>query len=136
MNNIDKFKEYVKGHPLLKDEVIKHNMTWQEIYENYTLSDSDPYKEYIKKESITIDDVQKETKTESKEPKTESTEDMVKNIVSYVKKINPDNITKYVTSIQKVLELLASFGAGATASSLAKKNTADPLFDRRYDDWY
>lgn len=136
MSNLDKFKSYVSTHPGLKNEVLNHKMTWQEIYETWTLSDGDPFKEYQKikvdaKESDTIT----ETKSTTKESDT-STEDMVKNILGYVKKINPDNVTKYVTSIQKVLELLASFGAGATASGAVKKNTTDPLFDRRYDDWY
>ena len=78
---------------------------------------------------------EKEEKKEEK-AKTDSPEDMIKNVLGYVKKIDPDNITKYVTSIQKVLELLASFGAGATAASASKKNTTDPLFDRKFDDWY
>lgn len=137
MSNLDKFKEYIKSHPGLKKDVLNHKMTWQEIYENWTLSVDDPYSDY---KSVINDEIKKEGLEEIKENKNdkkeESTEDMVKNILGYMKKINPDNVTKYVTSIQKVLELLASFGAGATASAASKKNTTDPLFDRRYDDWY
>lgn len=124
--SLDKFKEYVKEHPRLKDDVLSKKYSWQEIYETWSLSDDDPFSDYKVK---TIEEKKVETKTKD-------TEDMLKNVMGYVKKINPDNITKYVTSIQKVLELLASFGAGATAASATKKNTRDPLFDRRYDDWY
>ena len=117
--------------------MLTHKRTWQEIYEAYTLSSDDPFPDYKKKE-IRLD-LEKEIKQEEKKEekaKTDSPEDMIKNVLDYVKKIDPDNITKYVTSIQKVLELLASFGAGATAASASKKNTTDPLFDRKFDDWY
>lgn len=138
---LDEFKSYVKEHPSLKDEVMKKKMTWQEIYENYSLSSEDPYPGYKKNVSNVLKDkiISEEPKTEEKkEEKKESAsaEDMIKNVLGYVKKIDPDSITKYVTSIQKVLELLASFGAGATASAASKKNTTDPLFDRKFDDWY
>lgn len=56
--------------------------------------------------------------------------------MGYIKKIDPDQVTKTVTSIQKVLELISGFGAGASSSALAKKSTGDPLFDRRFDEWY
>lgn len=144
MVGLDNFKSYIKEHPGLKDEVLNHKMSWQEIYETYSLSIDDPFPNYKKKERIILeeekeikdDNIKSNTKEENKTKKKESTEDMIKNVLSYVKKIDPDNVTKYVTSIQKVLELLASFGAGATASAATKKNTTDPLFDRKFDDWY
>ncbi len=138
---LDEFKSYIKEHPSLKDEVMKKKMNWQEIYENYSLSQEDPYPTYKKnkvevlKEKALGDEPIVEDKKETKK-ESPSAEEMIKNVMGYVKKIDPDSITKYVTSIQKVLELLASFGAGATASAAAKKNTTDPLFDRKFDDWY
>lgn len=133
--DLEKFKVYIKEHPSLKDEVLNHKRTWQEIYEAYSLSLDDPFPEY-KKKDIKIEAENGEKNAEPQTKKSESAEDMIKNVLGYVKKIDPDNITKYVTSIQKVLELLASFGAGATAASASKKNTTDPLFDRKFDDWY
>ena len=67
---------------------------------------------------------------------TSQTEDLIKTIMGYVKKIDPDQVTKTVTSIQKVLELFGGIGGAAAGSALAKKSTGDPLFDRRFDDWY
>ena len=57
-------KEYIKEHPLLKDEVLTHKRTWQEIYEAYTLSSDDPFPDYKKKE-IRLD-LEKEIKTRGK----------------------------------------------------------------------
>ena len=58
-------------------------------------------------------------------------------ITDYVKKINPDNVTKTITNIQKIMALVAGVGAANTVNA-AKSNklTGDPLFDRRFDEWY
>ena len=109
--NMDRFKEYIKKNPNLKNEVIAKKKTWQELYEEFILIGDEP-------KAIESDTTQ-----------------MLKNVIGYVKKIDPDQITKTVTSIQKVIELLASFGAGASVAS-ASKSTLDPLFDRKFDEWY
>ena len=131
---LDEFKQFVKRHPLLKQEVLAKRKTWQQLYEEYVILGEDEFSAFTEekaKEEVTEDS--KETKPAKKDS---STEDLIKNIVGYVKKIDPDQITKTVTSIQKVLELFSSFGAGAATSALAKKSTGDPLFDKRFDEWY
>ena len=85
-------------------------------------------------DSTVVSQVKEEVKKTTSE-KTIQTEDMIKNVLGYIKKIDPDQVTKTVTSIQKVLELLGSFGAGTTVSA-ASKSTLDPLFDRKFDEWY
>lgn len=127
---LDEFKQFIKKHPLLKQEVLSKRKTWQELYEEYVLLGEEEFESY-KKEEETVEE-KKETSTK----KDSSTEDLIKNIVGYVKKIDPDQVTKTVTSIQKVLELFSSFGAGASSTALAKKSTGDPLFDKRFDEWY
>lgn len=124
-SKLDEFKAFVKKHPLIKQDVMNKKKTWQELYEDFVLLGEDGI--------ITTDTPKEEKKIEKKEG---STEDLVKTIVSYVKKIDPDQVTKTVTSIQKVLELFGSFGASSTAGALAKKSTGDPLFDKRFDEWY
>lgn len=128
---LDEFKQFVKKHPLLKQEVLAKRKTWQQLYEEYVILGEDEFSSYKDEESK---EKIEESKTTKK--KDSSTEDLIKNIVGYVKKIDPDQITKTVTSIQKVLELFSSFGAGAATSALAKKSTGDPLFDKRFDEWY
>ena len=123
-SKLDEFKAFIKKHPLLKQDVISKKKTWQELYEDLVLLGED---------GMVTNTPSTEKKIEKKEG---STEDLVKTIVSYVKKIDPDQVTKTVTSIQKVLELFGSFGASSTAGALAKKSTGDPLFDKRFDEWY
>ncbi len=127
--SLDEFKQFIKKHPLLKQEVLSKRKTWQELYEEYVLLGEEEFESYKKEE-------QKTEKKEETPKKDSSTEDLIKNIVGYIKKIDPDQVTKTVTSIQKVLELFGSLGAGASSAALAKKSTGDPLFDKRFDEWY
>lgn len=131
---LDEFKQFVKRHPLLKQEVLAKRKTWQQLYEEYVILGEDEFSSYTKEDNT--EEVKDDVKTVKTTKNDSATEDLIKNIVGYVKKIDPDQITKTVTSIQKVIELFSSFGAGAATSALAKKSTGDPLFDKRFDEWY
>ena len=125
---LDEFKEFVKKHPLMKLQVMNKEKTWQELYEDFCI---------LGEEAFEPPDVEEKDEVKKEEAKpTTQTEDLIKTIVGYVKKIDPDQVTKTVTSIQKVLELFGGIGGAAAGSALAKKSTGDPLFDRRFDDWY
>ena len=126
---LDEFKEFVKRHPLLKGMVQNKEKTWQELFEDYCILGEDAFPEEEKKEEK-VESTKKETKSSG------ATEDLIKTVVGYVKKIDPDQVTKTVTSIQKVLELFGGIGGAAAGSALAKKSTGDPLFDKRFDEWY
>ena len=67
MDNLKEFKAFLKTIPSIKEDVLNHRYTWQEIYEIYTMYGEDdhffkPYKEHpienmnvleiIKKEKI------------------------------------------------------------------------------------
>ena len=125
---LDEFKEFVKKHPLMKLQVLNKEKTWQQLYEDFCILGEEAFGENENIEEV------KEKVTETK--KSSQTEDMIKSIMGYVKKIDPDQVTKTVTSIQKVLELFGGLGGAAAGSALAKKSTGDPLFDKRFDDWY
>ena len=125
---LDEFKEFVKRHPLIKLQVLNKEKTWQQLYEDYCILGESAFEK-----TDTVEEIN-EVKTETKKPS--ATEDVIKSLMGYVKKIDPDQVTKTVTSIQKVLELFGGIGGAAAGSALAKKSTGDPLFDKRFDDWY
>lgn len=125
---LDEFKEFVKRHPLLKGQVASRQKTWQELYEDYCILGESAFEEPEEKET---EKKEKATKTTGS-----TTEDLIKTVVGYVKKIDPDQVTKTVTSIQKVLELFGGLGGASAGAALAKKSTGDPLFDKRFDEWY
>lgn len=145
--NLENFKDFVKKHPGLNDIVVSKQRTWQNIYEEWTFYKDDRWDTYIDQKAKIIDDNQSKTfedyedKTTSEKPTTSSPggmEDMLKNALGYVKKINPDNITKTVNGVQKLLALISGLGLGTTGALAANKSkmTGDPLFDKRFDEWY
>ena len=54
-------------------------------------------------------------------------------VIDYVKGINPDNVSKTLNNISKIVSLIQGFGAGNVDKKIS---TGDPLFDKRFDDWY
>ena len=130
---INEFKEFVKANPIIKNIMDSQNKTWQQLFEEWTmfgpmdfLNNYDKNKDNITKEANTIQS--------SKEPS--QLGDMVKTCIDYVKKINPDNVTKTISNIQKLMALVAGAGVSNTVGAVANRKTGDPLFDRRFDEWY
>lgn len=140
---LDEFKEFVKLHPGLRELIVRDRRTWQSIYEEWTLyRDSDVWDQYADPtqpmpRNKTGDNVSPKVKELKPEGSTSNMEDMIKNAFGYVKKINPDSITKTVSGIQKILALVTGLGIGGAAGKAASnKMTGDPLFDRKLDEWY
>ena len=128
---IEEFKKYIKENPNLKIKVDKRETTWQELFEEWTI---------VGKVDTGGESVKETVKTTSNIPVTKEMAqlgDMIKTCVNYVKKINPDSISKTVTNIQKLMALVAGIGAANTVKAAkGNKMTGDPLFDKKFDDWY
>ena len=134
---IEAFKEFVKQHPTIKNIIGKNKKTWQELYEEWSLLGPEKtWNNYVEGESE-----MRESST-TKNPLLANKEmaqlgDMIKTCVNYVKKINPDSISKTVTNVQKMMALVAGIGAANTVKAAkGNKMTGDPLFDKKFDDWY
>lgn len=112
---VSEFKEFVKKHELLRDEVRDKRASWQSLYEDYTiLGENDPsWEKYVKAERISKDGIM--------------------GVIDYVKNINPDNVSKTLNNISKIVSLIQGFGSGSVDKKIS---TGDPLFDKRFDDWY
>ncbi len=122
--SIEEFKAFVKNYPKLKHEVREGKRTWQSIYEEWTLlGDDGSWESYKESENSKI------TSTEGQE--------FIKSALQYVKKINPDDITKTIGTVQKVLGIVQSFGGtkgNQNRINYAPRRRVDPLF-RRFDDY-
>ena len=119
-SRMSEFREFVSLHPLLRDEVKKGSRTWQNIYEEWVLyGDGDnlwqKYREKAKEEtkSQTIGDM--------------LNMDKVKNVIGYVKKINPDQINRTLNNVQKVIQIVQTVGG-------AKGVTVNP--SSVFSDWW
>ncbi len=141
--NLDEFKRFVKMHPGLNNVILSKKRSWQEVYEEWTFYKDDSrwdiYKDLNAKETISLpsDTLNVEQEKVKEEIKSSgNVEDMMKSALAYVKKINPDTITKTVTNAQKLLALVSGLGIGTGAAVAKNSNTGDPLFDKRFDEWY
>ena len=135
---IDEFKEFVKANPSLKKVMDKRGKRWQDLFEHWSiLGEEKTLEEYSEVGDVSMN---KTSTTKSNIPITKEMAqlgDMIKTCVTYVKKINPDSIAKTVTNAQKLMALVAGIGAANTAKAAkGNKMTGDPLFDKKFDDWY
>lgn len=119
-SRIDEFREFVKKYPLIKEDVKNNKRTWQSFYEDWVLLGEDDG----------IWDIYKSSKNSSdlgnKKLDDLLTTSNIKNIVEYVKKINPDSISKTLNTIQKVLQITQSFGSKPSPG----------LYNANYNSWW
>ena len=112
-SRMPEFKEFVSRHPLVREEVVKGNKTWQNIYEDWVILGENndiwaPYKVSTEK-TDKIDLLSSEN---------------LKNIMGYIKKINPDSISKTLNTVQKILQITQGLG-GKQAG----------LYNANYNSW-
>ena len=135
---IEEFKEFVKKRPEIKKVIDSKQKTWQNLFEEWTLLGSEATWDNYKGEgdgSTKTSSTSKTTIPVSKEMA--QLGDMLKACVGYVKKINPDSVAKTVNNVQKLMALVAGIGAANTVKAAkGNKLTGDPLFDKKFDDWY
>lgn len=125
-SRIDAFREFVIRHPRIKDEVASGTTTWQKMYEDWViLGENDTkWQSYINGTAST-----NETTTDTK-PKANTIEELlsstsIKNVLNYVKKIDPDSISKTLNTVQKVLQITQSFSGRPTG-----------IYNNNYNSWW
>lgn len=122
---MDEFRLFVSKHPLLRDEVRNNKMTWQNVFEEWTLygEDDESWKKYEKVETpVNTENIP----TSSKENTVNL--DSIKSIMNYVQKINPDSVNKTLNTVQKVIQIAQTFSGSKTPSI--------PQSSSLYSDWW
>jgi hypothetical protein len=116
VSRMPQFKEFVSRHPSIRDEVVKGKKTWQNIYEDWVIlgEESDIWKPYR---------VQDEKNNSDKIDLLSS--ENFKNIMGYIKKINPDSISKTLNTVQKILQI---------TGGLTNKPTG--IYNANYNSWW
>ena len=119
-SRIDEFRNFVKKYPKIKDVVKSGNKSWQTLYEDWVMLGEDDSVWDIYKSTTSTSDFG------SKKIDELLTTSNIKNVIDYVKKINPDNISKTLNTVQKVLQITQSFG-----------NKPSPgLYNANYNSWW
>jgi len=125
--SVQKFKEFVKNHPELIQEVRKGNTTWQELYEDwYLLGEDDPKwsgsKNSEKKDSV-----------EEQEKKT----DWLGTIMGAVKNMDPEQLQGQISNISQALGaiqgVLSQFQGSKGGQQSAKSSGPGHPFSFRKD---
>lgn len=91
--SVEKFKEFVREHPGLRNEVKENKYTWQELFEEWYILGSDNER---------WNDVQTESKPTKKEPEG-SGGDLVGTLMNTVKNMDINQIQQYISSANQAL---------------------------------
>lgn len=115
-SRMDEFRDFVSRYPLVREDVASGKRTWQNIYEDWVImgEQNDIWDKYRKKN---------ETKSEGIDL---LSSENIKNIMGYIKKINPDSISKTLSTIQKLLQITQGIGG--------RPNNG--LFNANYNSWW
>lgn len=118
MSRMNEFREFISRHPKIKDDVNNKVYTWQAIYENWViLGENDPMWNKYKE----TDDTNKKANTLEEL----LSQNNIKSIINYVKKIDPDSISKTLNTVQKVLQITQSIGGRPTG-----------IYNNNYNSWW
>ena len=100
-SKMNEFREFVNLHPLLRDEVKNGKRTWQNIYEEWVLyGDGSEWSKYE------ASDNQSNKDNKSDMSKNRFNVDSMKNVLGYVKNINPEKVNKTLNNVQKVIQIV------------------------------
>ena len=100
-SKMNEFREFVNLHPLLRDEVKNGKRTWQNIYEEWVLyGDGSEWSKYE------TSDNQSNKDNKSDMSKNRFNVDSMKNVLGYVKNINPEKVNKTLNNVQKVIQIV------------------------------
>lgn len=127
-SRIDEFRAFVLQHPKIKDEVASGNTTWQKMYEDWVIlgENDSKWNNYLSNDS----NQQVNNQNETNKPKANTIEELlsgtsIKNVINYVKKIDPDSISKTLNTVQKVLQITQSFS-----------NRPTGIYNNNYNSWW
>ncbi len=131
---LDQFKQFVRKHPGLRDDVRAKKSTWQTIYEEWYLygEDDSQWKKY--ETALKSDTDTKEVSTASsssdtggntetkQEGSSPSGSEMMTQAFQYLQKMDMNKVQQTMGTVQQFVKLFQSFsgsGAGGAAASAA-----------------
>ena len=121
-SRMDEFREFVKNHPKIRDEVRTGRRTWQNIYEEWVIygEEDEQWRSYRQ-------EIRGGSPISSDGNNISFNIDSIKNIFGYIKKINPDSLNRTLNSVQKVIQI---------AQGISPKSGATPYITTPYNDWW
>ena len=114
VDKVNEFKEFVRSHPGLKDEVSSGKSTWQNLYESWYLygPDDGQWDQYKAERSTTKTEVKAEI-VDTKETKSElSGPEMMAQAFEYLQKVDIDKVQKTMGTFQQFIQIFQTMQAG------------------------
>lgn len=127
-SRMDEFREFVGKYPKIRDDVRSGKRTWQNIYEEWVIYGEHDAQWQKYTDNPEQQPAQNNSNSNEANQQPQSLNDSIKNIVSYVQKINPDSLNKTLNTVQKVVQIAQSFGGKPTVPS--------SFLNSAYNDWW
>ena len=124
-SRMDEFRTFVSKHPSVRDEVLKGKKTWQNIYEDWVIlgEDDEIWKDHKVSPNSKNEDISRQSPKKFEDL---LSSENLKTIVGYIKKINPDTLSKTLNTIQKVLQITQGFTSGNPSG----------VYNANYNSWW
>ena len=118
VDKVNEFKDFVRSHPSLKDEVSSGKSTWQSLYELWYLygPDDGQWNKY-KPESERERPAEKAEVVDSKSEL--SGPEMVAQAFEYLQKVDIDKVQKTMGTFQQFIQIFQTMQGGRGAGSAA-----------------
>lgn len=102
--SVEKFREFVKQHPHLRNEVKQHQTTWQELFEEwYILGESHPRWEVDQTGSETESKQGQSNEVGNKKNETEQGTELMGMVLGALKNMDINQIQQYIISANQAL---------------------------------
>ncbi|MFC0274955.1 spore coat protein YlbD [Metabacillus herbersteinensis] len=123
--SVEQFKDFVKKHPKLVQEVRKGNKEWQEVYEDwYLLGENDTVWKQYKTDQESEETVESETKA-----------DFMSQMVTAVKKMDMNQMNHHITNmsstISTIQNLFQQLGLSKGSSGSTSSGNPGPFSFRK-----
>ncbi|MFX3622481.1 MAG: YlbD family protein [Ectobacillus sp.] len=121
--SVQKFKEFVRRHPKMIQEVRNGNKTWQQFYEEWYLlgEDDDFWNAYTAEEAL--------KPAAAKEHVPSNGKNFMGQMMSFIKNIDVDqvqyhltNVTNAIGSVQQVIQQFKGTNSSQTQTQLEQNN--------------
>ena len=122
-SRMDEFRAFLTKYPGIVEDVKNGNHSWQQMYENWVVLGENDASWQKYQTAPVLKETEQKAKSNTIEALLSSTS--LKNVVNYVKKIDPDSISKTLNTVQKVLQITQSFGGRPTG-----------IYNNNYNSWW
>ena len=117
MKSKEDFKEFVRKHDDLINEVKEKRHTWQDLYELYDIygEDENAWNKYLKTSNV-------------------SNASSLKELSSIFKNVNIDNVRKYIDTAEKAIGIIEGLVGSKGATSLINPGLKERPINKIFED--